>query len=151
MCASKKRASSCPLSGEKTPAIEFSSDFTGKLQAANNGTVKNTFTLNYVQANNRKNKEGQPVAYTINVHKPEFNIQVQPGNVWSKEFTIDPVEVAEGKGDAAIIADNLTYQYQDENGNWQGMQRCQPASIYLPSRQEDLQSKGFVQGRYHLQ
>ena len=108
-----------PLVGEKTPAIEFSSDFTGKLQAANNGTVKNTFTLNYVQANNRKNKEGQPVAYTINVHKPEFNIQVQPGNVWSKEFTIDPVEVAEGKGDAAIIADNLTYQYQDENGNWQ--------------------------------
>ena len=108
-----------PLVGEKTPAIEFSSDFTGKLQAANNGTVKNTFTLNYVQANNRKNKEGQPVAYTINVHKPEFNIQVQPGNVWSKEFTIDPVEAAEGKGDAAIIADNLTYQYQDENGNWQ--------------------------------
>ena len=108
-----------PLVGEKTPAIEFSSDFTGKLQATNNGTVKNTFTLNYVQANNRKNKEGQPVAYTINVHKPEFNIQVQPGNVWSKEFTIDPVEVAEGKGDAAIIADNLTYQYQDENGNWQ--------------------------------
>ena len=108
-----------PLVGEKTPAIEFSSDFTGQLQAANNGTVKNTFTLNYVQANNRKNKEGQPVAYTINVHKPEFNIQVQPGNVWSKEFTIDPVEVAEGKGDAAIIADNLTYQYQDENGNWQ--------------------------------
>lgn len=108
-----------PLVGEKTPAIEFSSDFTGKLQAANNGTVKNTFTLNYVQANNRKNKEGKPVAYTINVHKPEFNIQVQPGNVWSKEFTIDPVEVAEGKGYAAIIADNLTYQYQDENGNWQ--------------------------------
>ena len=108
-----------PLVGEKTPAIEFSSDFTGKLQAANNGTVKNTFTLNYVQANNRKNKEGQPVAYTINVHKPEFNIQVQPGNVWSKEFTIDPVEVAEGKGDAVLIADNLTYQYQDENGNWQ--------------------------------
>ena len=108
-----------PLVGEKTPAIEFSSDFTGKLQAANNGTVKNTFTLNYVQANNRKNKEGQPVAYTINVHKPEFNIQVQPGNVWSKEFTIDPVEVAEGKGDAAIIAANLTYQYQDENGDWQ--------------------------------
>lgn len=108
-----------PLVGEKTPAIEFSSDFTGKLQAANNGTVKNTFTLNYVQANNRKNKEGQPVAYTINVHKPEFNIQVQPGNVWSKEFTIDPVEVAEGKGDAALIAANLTYQYQDENGNWQ--------------------------------
>ena len=108
-----------PLVGEKTPAIEFSSDFTGKLQAANNGTVKNTFTLNYVQANNRKNKEGKPVAYTINVHKPEFSIQVQPGNVWSKEFTIDPVEVAEGKGDAAIIADNLTYQYQDENGNWQ--------------------------------
>ena len=108
-----------PLVGEKTPAIEFSSDFTGQLQAANNGTVKNTFTLNYVQANNRKNKEGQPVAYTINVHKPEFSIQVQPGNVWSKEFTIDPVEVAEGKGDAAIIADNLTYQYQDENGDWQ--------------------------------
>lgn len=108
-----------PLVGEKTPAIEFSSDFTGKLQAANNGTVKNTFTLNYVQANNRKNKEGHPVAYTINVHKPEFSIQVQPGNVWSKEFTIDPVEVAEGKGDAALIAANLTYQYQDENGNWQ--------------------------------
>ena len=108
-----------PLVGEKTPAIEFSSDFTGQLQAANNGTVKNTFTLNYVQANNRKNKEGQPVAYTINVHKPEFSIQVQPGNVWSKEFTIDPVEVAEGKGDAALIAANLTYQYQDENGNWQ--------------------------------
>ena len=108
-----------PLIGEKTPAIEFSSDFTGKLQAANNGTVKNTFTLNYVQANNRKNKEGQPVAYTINVHKPEFSIQVQPGNVWSKEFTIDPVEVAEGKGDAVLIAANLTYQYQDENGNWQ--------------------------------
>ena len=59
------------------------------------------------------------MAYTINVHKPEFSIQVQPGNVWSKEFTIDPVEVAEGKGDAVLIAANLTYQYQDENGNWQ--------------------------------
>lgn len=101
-------------------ATEASLDFTAlaaKLTGKQGETVENVITLDKVQANDRV-LEGEQT-YTIRTSAPEFTIAVQPENVWSKEFTIDPFTTVEGKGNATTIAANLKYQYQDESGTWQ--------------------------------
>lgn len=105
-----------PIIGEDKPSVRFSNTLTGALLATNEGVVNNTFTLKSVKANNRVNKEGA-LTYTIATHKPEFAISVLPGNVWTKEFTVEEITVDEGKGNLEAIKKNLVYQYL-ENGEW---------------------------------
>ena len=57
------------------------------------------------------------MTYTIATHKPEFTVSVLPGNIWTKEFTVEEITVDEGKGNLEAIKKNLVYQYQ-ENGEW---------------------------------
>lgn len=106
-----------PLIGSNDPKITFPDTFISKLQSQNNSVVNNTITINSVTANNRPNTDGAQT-YTIAVHKPEFSVSVLPGNIWSKEFTIEEITVEEGKGNLEKIKENLVYQYQDADGNW---------------------------------
>lgn len=106
-----------PLIGSNDPKITFPDTFIAKLQSQNNGVVNNTITINSVTANNRTNADGAQT-YTIAVHKPEFSVFVLPGNIWSKEFTVEEITVEEGKGNLEKIKENLVYQYQDADGNW---------------------------------
>ena len=106
-----------PLIGSSDPKITFPDTFIAKLQSQNNGVVNNTITINSVTANNRPNTDGAQT-YTIAVHKPEFSVSVLPGNIWSKEFTVEEIIVEEGKGNLEKIKENLVYQYQDADGNW---------------------------------
>ena len=106
-----------PLIGSSDPKITFPDTFIAKLQSQNNGVVNNTITINSVTANNRTNADGAQT-YTIAVHKPEFSVSVLPGNIWSKEFTVEEITVEEGKGNLEKIKENLVYQYQDADGNW---------------------------------
>ena len=105
-----------PIMGEEKPSVKFSNTLTGALLATNEGVVNNTFTLKSVKANNRTNKDGA-LTYTIATHKPEFTVSVLPGNIWTKEFTVEEITVEEGKGNLEEIKKNLVYQYQ-ENGEW---------------------------------
>lgn len=84
-----------------------------KMQTKAGETVTNTLTLD-VLANGRWSSEDKEAnrTYTMVCNKPEFSIAVQPGNVWTKQFTIDEVTVT--TGDAETIKKGLRYQYKAE-------------------------------------
>jgi len=106
-----------PLIGSNSPKMTFSDDLISQLLSKNEGVVNNQIIINSVTANNRTNTDGAQT-YTIAVHKPEFSISVLPGNIWSKEFTVEEITVEEGKGNAEKIKGSLVYQYQDADGIW---------------------------------
>lgn len=110
-----------PIMGEEKPSVKFSNTLTGALLATNEGVVNNTFTLKSVKANNRTNKDGA-LTYTIATHKPEFTVSVLPGNIWTKEFTVEEITVEEGKGDLNTLKEKLVYQYSDDEGcSWKDL------------------------------
>lgn len=105
-----------PIIGEDKPSVRFSNTLTGALLATNEGVVNNTFTLKSVKANDRTNADGA-LTYTIATHKPEFTVSVLPGNIWTKEFTVEEITVEEGKGDLNTLKEKLVYQYSDDEGS----------------------------------
>lgn len=111
------------LDGDSTTGALDLSTLTASLQTNLGEEVLNTVKLN-VKANNRWSNvtedgaKGEGESYEIKVTKPEFTVAVQPGNVWTKEFTID--EITATKGNAENIKKNLVYQYSADGGNtWQ--------------------------------
>lgn len=105
-----------PIIGEDKPSVRFSNTLTGALLATNEGVVNNIFTLKSVKANDRINADGA-LTYTIATHKPEFTVSVLPGNIWTKEFTVEEITVEEGKGDLNTLKEKLVYQYSDDEGS----------------------------------
>lgn len=96
-------------------ATEGSLDFTSlipQLMTDAGNTVSSTITVD-VEANNRWASEDEAVnrVYTLKCNKPEFSIAVDERNCWSREFTIDEVNVT--AGDPETIKANLVYQYYD--------------------------------------
>ena len=83
----------------------------------NNGTATTNAITVDVQANNRWSSEDElaNLTYTLVCNKPEFSVAVQPGNCWSREFTIDEVQVT-GNADVEKIKANLVYQYYNGIG-----------------------------------
>ena len=94
-------------------------EFTKKLTANQDNSVKsvdNIITLTSVTANGRSLTAEELKAYTISIKKkPVFTISIDERNVWSKEFTANPVSVIEGDADIANDAE-MTYQYSSDNG-----------------------------------
>lgn len=100
-------------------ATEGSLDFTSlipQLMTDAGNTVSSTIEVD-VKANNRWASEDQAAnrVYTLRCNKPEFSIAVDERNCWSREFTIDEVNVT--AGDPEAIKKNLVYQYYD-GANW---------------------------------
>ena len=106
---------SLPDIGDTDASIDLS-PLIAKMQTKAGETVTNTFTLD-VQANGRWSSEDKEAnrTYTMVCNKPEFSIAVQPGNVWTKQFTIDEVTVT--AGDAETIKNGLQYQYKAEGSD----------------------------------
>lgn len=68
-----------------------------------------------VKANDRWSDEAN---YTIKTIKPEFNIGVYPGNIWTKEFTANPLVADSVKtGDITRFKD-ITYEFSADGSNW---------------------------------
>lgn len=110
-----------PIMGEEKPSVKFSNTLTGALLATNEGVVNNVFTLKSVKANDRTNADGA-LTYTIATHKPEFTVSVLPGNIWTKEFTVEEITVEEGKGNLDTLKENLIYQYSEDDGrSWKDL------------------------------
>lgn len=110
-----------PIIGEDKPSVRFSKTLTGALLATNEGVVNNTFTLKSVKANDRTNAD-DALTYTIATHKPEFTVSVLPGNIWTKEFTVEEITVEEGKGNLDTLKENLIYQYSEDDGrSWKDL------------------------------
>ena len=104
-----------PKIGATTGSLDFSSLIPQLMTDAGN-TVASTITVD-VEANNRWASEDQAAnrVYTLKCNKPEFSIAVDERNCWSREFTIDEVNVTSGNPEA--IKANLVYQYYD-GANW---------------------------------
>lgn len=104
-----------PEIGARTGSLDFTSLIPQLMTDAGN-TVASTITVD-VKANNRWASEDQAAnrVYTLKCNKPEFSIAVDERNCWSREFTIDEVNVTAGDSDA--IKANLVYQYYD-GSNW---------------------------------
>lgn len=110
---------SLPVVGEKYPSIGLTANLLDDLLAQNGITVKNQITIHSVKANNRTQKDNAPVTFTIATHQPEFSVAVLPGNIWTKEFTVEECAVAPGKGNLTKMKEKgLLYQYSLDGQNW---------------------------------
>ena len=75
-----------------------------------------------VKANNRWSSEDEAAnrTYTITCNKPVFKVDAYPGNIWTKEFTMNALrEEQVESGDFSKISQNIKYQYStDGESNW---------------------------------
>ncbi len=100
------------LDGTSTTGALDLSSLSAEFQTNAGEEVENSLKMR-VKANNRwSSEEGE--SYQIKVVKPEFSVSVQEGNCWTKEFTIDEVNVT--SGNVEKIKENLVYQYSADGG-----------------------------------
>ena len=104
-----------PEIGATEGSLDFSS-LTPQLMTDAGNTVSSTIEVD-VKANNRWANEDEAAnrVFTLKCNKPEFSISVDERNCWSREFTIDEVNVTTGNPET--IKANLVYQYYD-GSNW---------------------------------
>lgn len=92
-----------------------------KLQTNAGVTTTNTIEVD-VKANNRWSSEDKEAnrTYTITCNKPVFHVDAYPGNIWTKEFTMNALrEEQVESGSFAKISGNIKYQYStDGENNW---------------------------------
>ena len=88
-----------------------------RMQTDAGATVNNTIEVD-VKANDRWSSEDESVnrVYKLVCNKPEFSVNVKPENCWSREFTVDEVQIT-GNADVEKIKADLVYQYFDGT-NW---------------------------------
>lgn len=108
-----------PTIGEKGQVIDFTS-VVNKLLTNNGETTENTVELD-VKSNNRWSSEDTEAnrVYTLRCEKPEFGVSVYPGNIWTKEFTMNPLDKSQvTKGNYDIISKDIKYQFSTNNNEW---------------------------------
>ena len=91
-----------------------------KLQTNAGTTTTNTIEVD-VKANDRWSSEDEEVnrTYTITCNKPVFRVDAYPGNIWTKEFTMNALrEEQVESGDFAKISGNIKYQYSTNQEQW---------------------------------
>lgn len=115
----------------------------GTMQTNAGATVDNTFSLR-VKANNRWSDEtASAKTYKVEVVKPEFSVSVYPGNIWTKEFTVNAIEkdfVKRGK--AEVLNQNMIYQYSVNQTDWTTL------SDEMTQKNLSAGTKYYVRGLY---
>jgi len=115
-----------PSVGDKPESIDLSG-LIAKLQTNAGVPTNNSIEID-VQANNRWSSdaiEGEStpnLKYALTCNKPEFSIAVQPGNVWTKTFTIDEPTIT--AGNAEVLNERLVYQYKEKDAGDDAWQTC---------------------------
>lgn len=116
-----------PEIGAEKASLDLTS-IVSKLQTNAGTTVENKIEVD-AKANNRwssetvKDQENPNRVYTLRCNKPEMVVSVQPGNIWTKEFTVDELTVT--AGDSEVIKSKLKYQYKEKSGGddtWKDIQ-----------------------------
>lgn len=109
-----------PNIDDKEASIDLSA-LIDKLQTNAGTPTTNALTID-VQANNRWSSEDREkeLTYTLNCNKPVFRVDAYPGNIWTKEFTMNPLrEEQVESGDFAKISSDVTYQFSlDGETDW---------------------------------
>ena len=92
-----------------------------KLQTNAGATTTNIIEVD-VKANDRWSSENKTanLTYTLTCNKPVFTVDAYPGNIWTKEFTVNTLrEEQVASGDFTTLSRNMTYQYSiDGQTNW---------------------------------
>lgn len=88
------------------------------LQTNAGTTTVNTISLR-LKANDRWSDEKATTSHQVTVEKPEFGVNVYPGDIWTEEFTVTPIsETDVRKGSFRIINNDLVYQYSVDGSLW---------------------------------
>ena len=137
-----------PSIGDKPESIDLSG-LIAKLQTNAGVPTNNSIEID-VQANNRWSSdaiEGEStpnLTYTLTCNKPEFTVDAYPGNIWTKEFTVNALrEEQVTSGDFTKLSSDMTYQYSaDGQTGW--------TNLSDGMRQDQLQSGTtyYIRGLY---
>lgn len=108
------------LDGTNKGQFDFTA-MTGNLQTNAGAETVNKIKLR-VQANNRWSSEGL-VAYEIKTVAPKFKVDAYPGNIWTKEFTMNALrEEQVESGDFNTLSSDMTYQFSaNGSSNWENL------------------------------
>lgn len=115
-------------SGITLPALQTQkgaldlTQLTTNLQTNAGVTTRNKVSLR-IKSNDRWSAEQDAATeYVIETVKPEFTVSVQPGNIWTKEFTVDALtqdNVVEGKGNYTKLSQQMNYQFSKDLQTWE--------------------------------
>ncbi len=109
-----------PEIGATEGSLDFSS-LTPQLMTDAGNTVSSTIEVD-VKANNRWASEDQSVnrVYTLKCNKPIFRVSAYPGNIWTKEFTMNPLMAEDVEtGNYDLLSQKMKYQFSaDGQTNW---------------------------------
>lgn len=111
-----------PAVGTKDAKIDLAA-LVAKMQTKAGITTTNTIELD-VQANNRWSSENTEAnrVYKLVCEKPVFSINAYPGNIWTKEFTINALaEENVSKGDFKTLIADMAYQFSTNGFQWENL------------------------------
>ena len=111
-----------PAIGDSSPSIQLD-NLIARLQTNAGEATANTIELD-AQANGRWSHEDAEAnrSYTLNCNKPEFTVSAYPGNIWTKEFTMNALmEEQVMSGDFAKLSSDMTYQFSTNNKDWSNL------------------------------
>lgn len=103
-----------PSVGDMKAALDFSS-LVPQLMTDNGATVSSVIEVD-AKANNRwsSDKEADALArtFTLNCNKPVFHVSIYPGNIWTKEFTVNHLLAEDVEsGDYEALGQKMRYQF----------------------------------------
>lgn len=109
-----------PEIGATEGSLDFSS-LTPQLMTDAGNTVSSTIEVD-VKANNRWASEDEAAnrVFTLKCNKPIFHVSVYPGNIWTKEFTMNPLLAEDVEtGNYDLLSQKMKYQFSvDGQTNW---------------------------------
>lgn len=109
-----------PAVGSESASLDLS-PLVARMQTNAGTTTANTIEVD-VQANGRWSSEDESAnrVYTLNCSRPEFHINVYPGNIWTKEFTVNALmEDQVEAGNFETLSQNMKYQFSsDGSTDW---------------------------------
>ncbi len=103
-----------PSVGVTEAALDFSS-LVPQLMTDNGAAVSSVIEVD-AKANNRwsSDKEADALArtFTLNCNKPVFHVSIYPGNIWTKEFTVNHLLAEDVEsGDYEALGQKMRYQF----------------------------------------
>lgn len=127
-----------PAVGSESASLDLS-PLVARMQTNAGTTTANTIEVD-VQANGRWSSEDESVnrVYTLNCSRPEFHINVYPGNIWTKEFTVNALmEDQVEAGNFETLSQKMKYQFSsDGSTDWTDLEEdlrkadLQPGTTY---------------------